>query len=122
MKRIFCDVDDTLVLYQKVGPNQYGVYMGTPFVVNERLVAGLLDLRVRDPWTLIVVWSGGGKEYAKMWMRCLGLDKIAVGMLKDETTFPLIQEGDVVIDDDPLGGRRTDQPARRTHKPDEWPE
>ena len=117
MGRIFCDVDDTLVLYQdaQVGPHPYGLYMGTPFAVNTRLVAGLIQFRAANLWELIVIWSGGGKEYAEMWARRLGLDRISVGLSKDVTTFDLIQEGDVVVDDEDLGGRRT-------HRPDEWPE
>ena len=112
---LFVDCDDTLVFYQEAGPNPYGIYWGTPYEVNQRLVQGIVQFRDRDPAALIVVWPGGGVDYAEMVMIRLGLDRVAVPMLKNVLTFQLIKDGDVVVDDDPLLGRRT-------HEPDEWPE
>ncbi len=114
---LFVDVDDTLVLWQKAVDVQQldGFYMETPWVANERLIAGIKAYREANPWELIIIWSGGGKEYAEMWARRLGLDHLSTGMLKDKTAYDFIHDGDIVIDDEDLGGHRT-------HKPDEWPE
>lgn len=116
MVKLFVDCDDTLVFYQdgSTSPHPYGTYMGTPFVVNAQLVEGIREFRRDDPWAVIVIWSGGGKEYAEMWARRLELDHLAIGMCKDKVAYDLIQPGDIVVDDDP------DVP--RTHGPYEWPE
>ena len=76
MVSLFVDCDDTLVLYLEVGPNPYGIYWGTPYEVNHRLVEGMLRFGERYPEALIVVWSGGGLEYAEMVMNLLGLNKV----------------------------------------------
>ncbi len=115
MVKLFVDCDDTLVLYQDglVSPHPFGFYMDTPFEVNQRLIKGILKFREDDPWAVIIIWSGGGKEYAEMWVRRLGLDHLAVGMCKDKMAYDLIQLGDIVVDDDPG--------VPRTHGPHEWP-
>lgn len=113
--RLFVDVDDTLVLYQRPGPNPYGVYAGTPWEPNIRLIEGVKQFAKDNPEALIVVWSGGGRAYAIEWADRLGLGDIADGLLKDSSTMHLITEEDIVIDDMDLGGRRT-------HNPYEWPE
>ena len=113
---LFVDVDDTLVLYETPGPNPYGVLHGVPWKPNTRLIDGIKQFSQANPTAQIVVWSGGGQEYAVEWANRLGLGGIATGHLKDESTLSLlIQDGDIVIDDLDLDGRRT-------HRPDEWPE
>lgn len=115
MKRLFVDVDDTLVLYNKVGPNPLGLYMGTPYSFNTRLVDGIREFHRENPASLIVIWSGGGKDYASMWAFSLGLSAFITPMTKDiESIKVMVREGDVVIDDEPVPGR--------THSPTEWPE
>jgi hypothetical protein len=114
--RLFVDCDDTLILWQRVdGVRADGIYFETPYLINRRLVDGILKFREGDPRALIVVWSGGGKEYAHMWARRLGLSDITVPLDKSRDGFDLIVAGDVVVDDEDLGGRRT-------HRPNEWPE
>jgi len=115
MTRLFVDVDDTLVLYDKVGPNPYGLYHGTPWTPNHRLVEGIKQFRLDNPTELIVVWSGGGLEYAHQWNHDLGFDDTIISLTKDVSTLHLVRDGDIVVDDQDLGGKRT-------HKPDEWPE
>lgn len=114
---LFVDVDDTLVIWQKAinAPQPDGFYMETPWAANERLIVGVKAFHEANPRMLIVIWSGGGKEYAEMWARRLDLNHLSIGMLKDKMAYELISEGDIVIDDEDLGGHRT-------HKPDEWPE
>ena len=107
--QIFVDCDDTLILYDShTGVHPYGVLNGEPWRPNQPLVDALLE--TEQP---VFVWSGGGAWYAGIIAGKLGLDFPCLD--KDETTFEVIQEGDVVIDDQDLEGRRT-------HNPFEWPE
>ena len=107
--QIFVDCDDTLVLYDAdADVHPYGILKGAPWRPNQPLVTALLAME--HP---VFVWSGGGKLYARFIAHKLGLHFRCLD--KNETSFKLIQEGDVVIDDQDLGGRRT-------HNPFEWPE
>ena len=116
--QIFADCDDTLVLYDShtgihsygshTAIHPYGVRHGEPWRPNQPLVDALLE--TEHP---VFVWSGGGAWYAEIIAGKLGLDFPCLD--KDEITFELIHEGDVVIDDQELGGKRT-------HNPFEWPE
>ncbi len=115
MQRLFVDVDDTLVLYQTGdGPHPYGVYMGVPWEPNEKLIEGIHAYKMENPSHSIFIWSGGGKDYAKMWAEKLGLDELVTCLDKGKDTLELIREGDLVIDDEPV--------SWRTHSPHEWPE
>ena len=114
---LFVDVDDTLIGWQAAVNVQQpdGFYMETPWVANEKLIEGIRAYRKDNPWAVIIIWSGGGKKYAEMWAHRLGLDHLSSSMVKDKMAYDLISEGDIVIDDEDLGGHRT-------HKPNEWPE
>ena len=119
MPRLFVDCDDTLVKYQDRGdPTPYGVKYGVPWLPNERLINGVIAYRHAHPEALIVVWSGGGQEYAQMWADKLLSSIDVTAMVKDETTFGLVLHDSIVVDDQdlgiPTGGRQ--------FKPDEWPE
>ena len=114
--RIFVDVDDTLVRYLVADtPNPYGLYMGTSWEPNEHLIQGLRDHNREFPRDEIIVWSGGGLYYAKMWVEVLGLgDIVSATLTKERGVFILVREGDVVIDDERI--------PVRIHGPDGWPE
>ncbi len=103
MKRLFVDCDDTLILYGSEGEvHPYGFIKDEPYRVNEPLLAFIKAFREANPCALIVVWSGGGAQYALTIAREVGLaDEVAV-MIKDRTTFPLVTEHDIVIDDQPI--------------------
>ena len=109
MRRIFIDCDDTLILYQSVGPNPFGFYMETPYEVNTELVQRIRNWAAQNPDDSIFIWSGGGEGYAKMWMNRLRLGDIAVPLGKEPD---LIRDGDIVVDDEWIV---------RTHLPhEEW--
>ena len=110
---LFVDVDDTLIIYDRPPPNPHGYNQGIPWRVNQPLLDGIRRFHADNPEALIIIWSGGGKEYAEMWIYRYGLTGLAVGMLKDQWALSLIQEGDIVVDDQ-------DEPWR-THSPDQWP-
>ncbi len=113
--KLFVDVDDTLVLYDMEAPNPYGVYEGTPYTVNERLIEGLRKFRKEHPQDSIFIWSGGGAQYAEMWAAKLNLEGVVDWWLtKDKTIIDLIEPGDIVIDDMDV--------KWRTHTPFNWPE
>ena len=96
---IYVDVDDTLVLYRDTEPVQHsGVLMGMGFEVNHELIQRVLQYRA--PGEMLVVWSGGGQDYARAVVRehIPRLDR-CVFHLKDLTTLKWISPGDVVVDD-----------------------
>lgn len=75
------DVDGTLVSEDDVPSFQ---------MVNTLQVLSKLTKNVR-----IVVWSGGGKEYAEMWGRRLGLDEYVWKYMAKDRDFHV----DVAFDD-----------------------
>lgn len=75
------DVDGTLVSSDDVPSFQ---------MINTLQVLSKLTKNVR-----IVVWSGGGKEYAEMWGRRLGLDEYVWKYMAKDRTF----HTDIAFDD-----------------------
>lgn len=114
-KRLFVDVDDTLVLYDLNAPNPYGIYQGVPYKLNDKLIEGIKKYHIDNPDELIIVWSGGGREYAEMWINNIGLNNIAYPLEKSKETFHLIQDNSIVIDD-------MEDMFKRTYTPFNWPE
>ncbi len=91
---IFVDVDDTLVLFDGKKINPYGVINGKPYKPNLALIEKLKNTK-ED----IIVWSGGGRDYAKM---------VAIKVLPEEIRFMVgdkvmdmqsVKSGDIIIDD-----------------------
>lgn len=120
-KRLFVDVDDTLVIYEDPAtegqPHPYGVYMRIPWHPNIALVAGVRDFRRLYPHALIVIWSSGGQEYATLCADLLfpGLDVTPLAKVRRE--FGLVRPDDIVVDD-MAESLRIPAPVL---KPDEWP-
>ena len=73
--------------------------MGMGFLVNHELIERVL--LHRKPGDALVVWSGGGADYAHAVVSqyCPRLDR-CVFSLKDLTTLKWIAQGDIVVDDD----------------------
>ena len=105
MSTLFVDVDDTLILFEGDGVHPYGFYAGQ-YWPNEALIR-----RMRAWDGPIVVWSGGGEEYARTVGEVVLGDLHFTALQKDERTFALVQPGDVVVDNDPI--------SVRTHEPTE---
>lgn len=95
MNTLYIDIDDTLVtwLSEEDGPHPYGAG-AKEWRVNQG-VLGLAE-RWEGP---IVVWSGGGKDYAEMWGNRLlhHLNWTASAKFN-----PGVEEGDLFIDDSPF--------------------
>ena len=97
---IFIDVDGTQVLYRDDQPVcPYGPLMGLGFEVNHELADRILQYR--KPGEIVVVWSGGGADYAHAVVAQYipRLDKVVFG-LKDLSTLKWLTSGDIVVDDD----------------------
>ena len=115
MVTIFVDVDDTLVLYDDShgpGPHPYGVKYGVPWEPNKPLIQGIKEVsRLGFP---VIVWSGGGRQYAQQWVWDLELEHYVAGALEKspDALHTLPKAGDIVINDLPVIGR--------THEPHEW--
>lgn len=95
MTTVFVDVDDTLVLYKGGSTHPYGVINGEAYEPNTDLIERLKNFTGR-----IIVWSGGGKDYARQVARLLllpeGIRCQAGSKFED---FNQIKPGDIVVDD-----------------------
>lgn len=119
-KRLFIDCDDTLVIYgtnDDDAPHPYGFTRGEPYHVNDGLVASIRAWARDNPCSLVVVWSGGGRRYART-VADMALPGLEVAtMIKDRSTFDAVRVGDIVVDDmaDSVRGI-----AAEVLKPGEW--
>ncbi len=105
-KRLFIDVDDTLVLYiNNKEMNPYGFWQNDTYEPNFELIEAIKEYSEKYPDALIVIWSGGGKDYANSAMRHFFPNSHFTPMMKGWDEFPLIRDGDIVVDDfaDSLG-------------------
>jgi hypothetical protein len=89
--RIFVDVDDTLII------------LGKETDLDE-FNQPLIDALIRAEPEQILVWSGGGRDYARLWANRLeqhteGRIRIPWALVKDKTTFHNVRPDDVCIDD-----------------------
>lgn len=105
IRRLFVDCDGTLVLWDDEHVlGTYGVYDGERFMYNTELIERVHQFVHHHPNVMLVVWSGGGKDYARMWGERCFPHLFFVSMIKDKTTFELVGQDDIVIDDIKLGG------------------
>jgi hypothetical protein len=68
---VFCDVDDTLVLWDSKNPNME--IKGIPVEIHHVHVEKLKQFAARGHF--IVVWSAGGYEWAANVVKLLGLEE-----------------------------------------------
>ncbi len=119
-KRLFVDCDDCLVLYDSADGESYHPYgfaRGERYHVNAPLAESIRAFARDNPCAMIVVWSGGGAQYARMVanMALHGVDVTA--MTKDRSTFDFVRSGDIVVDDMADSVRGV---AAEVLRPDEW--
>lgn len=85
MATLYIDVDDTLVVWTSDG---------------ESWTANKAVIEFAKQWKGdIVVWSGGGLDYAQMWARHL---LQSVKWVASPKFNPVVKDGDVFIDDSPF--------------------
>lgn len=118
MPRLFVDCDDTLVLWLDGdgtplgGQNPYGGG-SDKYELNQALIDAVVDFMDTHREYELVVWSGGGAQYAKGWAdRCFPFKDL----LNDDTDrrnwlqrahvrtkdINLPQASDICVDDQPL--------------------
>ncbi len=115
-KRLFVDCYDTLIVYIDGDdePHPNGVIQGQMYRINEPLAASVKAYVEDNPCSLVVVWSGGGAQYARTIADIVlpGVDVMT--MIKDETSFHMVRAGDIVIDDMNL------RVPAKVLRPNEW--
>ncbi len=108
---LYVDICGTLVYWENTSEDSSNTR-------NTDLVESIKRFRQANPEARIVVWSSGGPalEWAQWWCERLSLGDFGVEYLdKYEHMFDnpeWFQEGDIVIDDDPI--------HHRTHRPSAW--
>ena len=113
--RLFVDVDDTLILYDSEGEvHPYGIWRHDPYRVNTKLIGFINLFRVKWPEAMVVIWSGGGANYARMAADAVLSGVKVTTLLKDRDTFGLVRENDIVVDDQDL---KVDCPVLRPDDP-----
>ena len=116
---IYLDCDDTLALYCYFDcghdEHPFGA-LSMPWYPNEPLIAGVKAFRATNPDALIVVWSGGGKDYARTFAERLLPGIYDTTMDKWGDALKLPRPGDIVVDDCVI------ITAGTHYLPDEWPD
>jgi len=118
---LFCDVDDTLVLYRapedypgtkvtiKFENNLYGGFSSeSTLAVNEAAIEALKDHKRKG--AIIVVWSQGGWDWAESVVKALKIDKLV---------DYVVEKPSVVFDDLSMG---VWSPRRQLPLPKGWEE
>ncbi len=128
--RLFVDCDDTIVLYKPESENVSGqgnrhpyglMYDDSLYVFNEPLLKFIVAFREKHPDALIVIWSGGGAWYAERVAEQAGIGHLDLTYMdKDRTTFPLVDEDDIVVDDQELRVAATVTPPDFFDNKDNW--
>ena len=91
----FIDVDDTLVIFGNSSPHPYGVIMGDAFEPNHKLIE-----RIKKFNGDIVVWSGGGSDYARKVAKMVLPEGIRyIVRTKGATSLSEFASGDIIVDD-----------------------
>lgn len=67
MSRLFVDCDDTLVLWDNAAEGSFELYNGSKWELNHPLIGDIACFLGSHPEYELVVWSGGGIDYAQRW-------------------------------------------------------
>ena len=124
-KRLFVDCDDTLIIYDnivcawpdkpcEVHDHPFAVTRGETYKINEPLVASIKAYVEDNPCALVVIWSGGGAQYARAIADVVLSGVDVMTMIKDKTSFHMVRPGDIVVDDMSL------YVPTQVYQPDEW--
>lgn len=101
MKRLFVDCDDTLVTWLDEfdmpieGQNPYGGG-AQRWRFNQGVVSAVERWVKESPGGAVVIWSGGGADYARAW-RDRAFPSGPIGFASKDTRVPA--PGDIVVDD-----------------------
>lgn len=100
--RLFVDVDDTLILWPKLGPGPLIAATEENADMNEDVRLFALRWKAYNPSGEIIIWSSGGSEYARKWGAKSGLP---YSYCWSKAPMPVLK-GDMFIDDDPMPAYR----------------
>lgn len=100
MSRLFVDCDDTLVIWQPENRKRAdGLYMGDEWGSNDPLIDAIKAYLANNTDTQLIIWSGGGLNYADLWGRRI-LNQAGVhGWIALSKDNRLPRDGDLCIDD-----------------------
>lgn len=98
-QELFVDVDDTLVTWLGgTEPHPYG-HGSESWEPNEAVRAYVRKWRSEHPEGIVIVWSGGGADYARTWAERLLPDDADFAMAKSNVTHTAER---TFIDDSPF--------------------
>ena len=96
--RLFVDCDDTLVLWDDTHQNQdKTLWIRDSWQPNTQLIAAVKSYADNVQPDLVIIWSGGGLEYARGWLERLFPDERGWVAASKDTTLP--ESGDLCVDD-----------------------
>lgn len=91
--RLYIDVDDTLIFWKETGMVSW---KNDSYTVNTKLIR-LIEQWSHKKMGMIVIWSGGGQQYAEYWRNKLLRHVRGIVSLPKYLTGPT--EYDIVVDD-----------------------
>ena len=98
--RLFVDCDDTLVIWQNPHVNQdSNVWMGESWKPNDDLIFSINFALNLNPDIQLIIWSGGGVDYASRWAFRFFPNIPYLALAKD---ISLPTKEDICIDDMPI--------------------
>lgn len=99
MLRLFVDVDGTLVRWLSATKLPEGMWLAEAWEPNTAVIQYVRRWAHDHPDGQVIVWSGGGVDYAATWGHRLLRDVPHTAAAKD---IPRHRAGDVFIDDAPF--------------------
>lgn len=97
MPRLFVDCNDTLVLW-KYAWKEGVLVPGEPrYEMNIPLIGDVNCFLDHHPEYTLIVWSGGGVEYARGWAEKCNFQQHFVAILDKDMRYP--QDQDICVDD-----------------------
>ncbi len=102
--KLYVDCDDTLVLWLDNddgvlgGPHPYGTGAAGRWKPNLELLGAMKQWRENTPGSEIILWTGGGADYAQLWERRVYPE--AADAISKDTRIP--EPDDLCVDDMPI--------------------
>lgn len=98
--KLFVDCDDTLVVWHEEHQNQdKTLWIRDNWSLDEYLIGFLEGVLATEEDMTLIIWSGGGLDYATLWAERCKFSTPWIALSKD-TTIP--KDEDICIDDERL--------------------
>lgn len=99
--RLFVDCDETLVLWDDTHQNQdKTLWVRDSWHKNDNLIAAVRAYLKENKECSLIIWSGGGADYAASWARRFFGDDEYVAAISKDIRIP--EEFDICVDDEEL--------------------